>query len=85
MDWWVARQRTEESLKETIAKQVDRAAIEDEKREWSVVFADALREEGTGGEGWEGEVDSRPSPLIALRFLAKAQEERSLAVKVGIQ
>lgn len=49
-----------------------------------MVFAKALREEGNGGGGWEGEVDTRPSPLVALRFLAKAQEERSLAVKVEI-
>ena len=36
-----------------------------------------------GGRPFEGAAATRPSPLIALRLLARAQEERSLAVKVG--
>ncbi|CAM9249278.1 unnamed protein product, partial [Ascophyllum nodosum] len=86
--------RSEGSLKEAIAKQAECAAIEDEKHEWSVVFEGAMREEGLqvqveaegasgrgGGRPFEGAAATRPSPLIALRLLARAQEERSLAVK----
>ncbi len=36
-------------------------------------------EEGAGN----GTEDPRPTPLLALRLLREAQEERSLSVKVG--
>lgn len=43
---------------------------------------------GAGGEEGGGEKEggggARPTPLVALRLLREAQEERSLAVKVGV-
>ena len=43
--------------------------------------------DGGGGEGGGGEPEgagSRPTPLVALRLLREIQEQRSLAVKVGV-
>eukprot|EP00903_Cladosiphon_okamuranus_P008355 g8036.t1 len=98
-----ALQRAQERLKAAITSEIDNSAIRDEKEEWSLVFARALKEdkkadsmrqrlkglkppgaeeggEGAGGEG-DGVADPRPTPLVALRLLLEAQEERALSVK----
>lgn len=43
-----------------------------------------VAEAGAGGEEGGGGGEARPTPLVALRLLREAQEERALAVKVGV-
>eukprot|EP00752_Nemacystus_decipiens_P012084 g10714.t1 len=100
-----ALQRAQERLKDAVTAEVDNAAIRDEKEEWSLVFARALKEDkkaadvrqrmpkgvkpteaegdgaGARGEGGDGVADPGPTPLVALRLLREAQEERALSVK----
>ncbi|CAM9498554.1 unnamed protein product, partial [Scytosiphon promiscuus] len=91
-----ALQRAEDRLKAAAATETNTAAIRDEKEEWSLVFARALKEEQNaarsrvplkgvksteGQEGAAGDGALRPTPLTALRLLREAQEERSLSVK----
>ncbi|CAM9576528.1 unnamed protein product, partial [Hapterophycus canaliculatus] len=91
-----ALQRAEHRLKAAAAVETDTAAIRDEKEEWSLVFARALKEDQSAAslrgplkglnaaeaqEGAAGERGLRPTPLTALRLLREAQEERSLSVK----
>lgn len=113
-------QRAQERLNAAITAEIDNAAIRDEKEEWSLVFARALKEDkraaamrqqrllpkglkptgaeekgagkraGTGtaagdGGGGGGAADPGPTPLVALRLLREAQEERALSVKVTFQ
>lgn len=110
---FAGKQRAQERLKTAIAAEIDNAAIRDEKEEWALVFARAVREDekaasarqrpikgrnpsppgvdggeaepGGGVEGGAGvAADPRPTPLVALRLLREAQEERSLSVKVTV-